>query len=766
MDFNYTPRLQLLLKATYDLAVTYHNEFFTPEHFLLACLQDGVFDGIVASKYIEQLCVHLIDLFENGDAQSNEEPEPSFLWRKLESSVALHARGSQVQTLDVTHYIAALYTLEQTPSLFAALRSLGDRGTLLSALIDNFSSGEGEGRGESDEPPANGRPKAEGLPNGASAMDDHEQNDDWRRLVTCINDHIDRHNPLIGREAELERTIRVLCRLDKNNPLHVGDPGVGKTALIYGLAALIRDGRVPERLAGARIYSLHLGTLLSGTQYRGQLEKRLLSIIDGMAEEGNAIAYIDEIHNLVGAGQTGEGSLDLANLLKPYLETGSVRFIGATTHEEYNRYFSKSGALVRRFQTIDVPEPSIEETCLILEGLRARYEAFHNVTFAEGVIEHAVRRADRYINDRRLPDKAIDLIDEAAAYREVHPDGTQLVTRDLIDSVLATLCKIDVLRSDDDNDHTALRNLRSELLRRVFGQDRAIAEVTEAVMMSHAGLTSPDKPMASLLFVGPTGVGKTEVAKVLAEQLGIELVHFDMSEYAEKHTVSRLIGTPAGYVGYEDGGQLTDAIRRSPHCVLLLDEIEKAHPDIFNILLQVMDRATLTDTHGRKADFRHVLLILTSNAGAQFARQAGVGFTGNVTPGDAMLAEVKKLFKPEFLNRLSGTVVFGEMTLDMARRILDKQLGVLQSLLTPRGVQLQLTDAAREWLLQRGFTREYGARELDRAIAVHLKPLLTRALLFGALAHGGTATVDAGDEGLVLRENSTPKNADCTADEV
>ena len=766
MDFNYTPRLQLLLKATHDLAVTYHNEFFTPEHFLLACLQNGVFDGIVASKNIEPLCANLIDLFENGDDQSNEEPEPSFLWRKLENSVALHARGSQVQTLDVTHYIAALYTLEQTPSLFAALRSLGDRGTLLSALIDKFSSGEGEGRGESDENPANGRPKTEGLPNGSSAMDDNHSNEDWRQLVTCINDHIDRHNPLIGREAELERTIRVLCRLDKNNPLHVGDPGVGKTALIYGLAALIRDGRVPERLAGARIYSLHLGTLLSGTQYRGQLEKRLLSIIDGMAEEGNAIAYIDEIHNLVGAGQTGEGSLDLANLLKPYLETGSVRFIGATTHEEYNRYFSKSGALVRRFQTIDVPEPSIEETCLILEGLRSRYEAFHNVTFAEGVIEHAVRRADRYINDRRLPDKAIDLIDEAAAYREVHPDGTQLVTRDLIDSVLATLCKIDVLRSDDDNDHTALRNLRPELLRRVFGQDRAIAEVTEAVMMSHAGLTAPDKPMASLLFVGPTGVGKTEVAKVLAEQLGIELVHFDMSEYAEKHTVSRLIGTPAGYVGYEDGGQLTGAIRRSPHCVLLLDEIEKAHPDIFNILLQVMDRATLTDTHGRKADFRHVLLILTSNAGAQFARQAGVGFTGNVTPGDAMLAEVKKLFKPEFLNRLSGTVVFGEMTLDMARRILDKQLGVLQSLLTPRGVQLQLTDAAREWLLQRGFTCEYGARELDRAIAAHLKPLLTRALLFGALAHGGTATVDAGEEGLVLRDNPTPKNADCTADEV
>ena len=765
MDFHYTPLLQRLFTSSRDIAAAHHNEFLTPEHLLLACVQADLFKGIVPLDRLEALRAALVEILDRDLTTSPEPPEPSFLWQRLEHFAALQALGSQVQTLDITHYLSALYSLEHSFAAQLAERYLGDKGFLLSALIDRLNTDLGTPHNvHSAGTPDDG--VLSSARSGAAATAEAEPTDDWHRHVTCINDHLDSHNPLIGRETELERTIRVLCRLDKNNPLHVGDPGVGKTALIYGLAALIRDGRVPDRLAGARIYSLQLGSLLSGTQYRGQLEKRLLSIIDGMAEEGNAIAYIDEIHNLVGAGQTGEGSLDLANLLKPYLETGSVRFIGATTHEEYNRYFSKSGALARRFQTIDVPEPSIEETCLILEGLRSRYEAFHGVTFAEGVIEHAVRRADRYLNDRRLPDKAIDLIDEAAAYREVHPDGTQLVTRDLVDTVLATLCKIDVLRPDDDSDHTALRNLRPELLRRVFGQDRAIAEVTEAVMMSHAGLTAPDKPMASLLFVGPTGVGKTEVAKVLAEQLGIELVYFDMSEYAEKHTVSRLIGSPAGYVGYEDGGQLTDAIRRSPHCVLLLDEIEKAHPDIFNILLQVMDRATLTDTHGRKADFRHVLLILTSNAGAQFARQAGVGFTGNVTPGDAMLAEVKKLFKPEFLNRLSGTVVFGEMTLDMARRILDKQLGVLQSLLTPRGVQLQLTDAAREWLLQRGFTREYGARELDRAIAAHLKPLLTRALLFGALAHGGIATVDAGEEGLALRDNPTPQNADCTADEV
>ncbi len=765
MDFHYTPLLQRLFTSSRDIAAAHHNEFLTPEHLLLACVQADLFKGIVPPDRLEALRTALVEILDRDLTTSSEPPEPSFLWQRLEHFAALQGLGSQVQTLDITHYLSALYSLEHSFAAQLAERYLGDKGFLLSALIDRQSTDLGtphhahSADAHGDGPPAAAR-------FGAGDAAEAEPTDDWHRHVTCINDHLDSHNPLIGRETELERTIRVLCRLDKNNPLHVGDPGVGKTALIYGLAALIRDGRVPDRLAGARIYSLHLGTLLSGTQYRGQLEKRLLSIIDGMAEEGNAIAYIDEIHNLVGAGQTGEGSLDLANLLKPYLETGSVRFIGATTHEEYNRYFSKSGALVRRFQTIDVPEPSIEETCLILEGLRSRYEAFHDVTFAEGVIEHAVRRADRYLNDRRLPDKAIDLIDEAAAYREVHPYGTQLVTRDLVDTVLATLCRVDTLRPDDDNDHTALRNLRPELLRRVFGQDRAIAEVTEAVMMAHAGLTAPDKPMASLLFVGPTGVGKTEVAKVLAEQLGIELVYFDMSEYAEKHTVSRLIGSPAGYVGYEDGGQLTDAIRRSPHCVLLLDEIEKAHPDIFNILLQVMDRATLTDTHGRKADFRHVLLILTSNAGAQFARRAAVGFTGDVTPGEAMLAEVKKLFKPEFLNRLTGTVVFGEMTLDMARRILDKQLGVLQSLLTPRGVQLRLTDAAREWLLQRGFTREYGARELDRAIATHVKPLLTRGLLFGELAHGGTALVDVGDEGLVLRENTDPQNADPAADEV
>ena len=392
MDFHYTPLLQRLFTSSRDIAAAHHNEFLTPEHLLLACVQADLFKGIVPLDRLEALRAALVEMLDRDLTTSSEPPEPSFLWQRLEHFAALQALGSQVQTLDITHYLSALYSLEHSLAAQLVARYLGEKGFLLSALIDRLSADpDTPHNAHSSSPPDDG--VLSSARSGAAATAETEPTDDWHRHVTCINDHLDSHNPLIGRETELERTIRVLCRLDKNNPLHVGDPGVGKTALIYGLAALIRDGRVPERLTGARIYSLQLGSLLSGTQYRGQLEKRLLSIIDGMAEEGNAIAYIDEIHNLVGAGQTGEGSLDLANLLKPYLETGSVRFIGATTHEEYNRYFSKSGALVRRFQTIDVPEPSIEETCLILEGLRSRYESFHHVTFAEGVIEHAVRRA-------------------------------------------------------------------------------------------------------------------------------------------------------------------------------------------------------------------------------------------------------------------------------------------------------------------------------------------------------------------------------------
>ena len=567
----------------------------------------------------------------------------------------------------------------------------------------------------------------------------------WRELVTCVNDQLADHNPLIGREAELERTIQVLCRKDKNNPLHIGEPGVGKTALVYGLAALIEQGKVPERLKDYRIYSLDLGTLLAGTQFRGDFEKRIKSIMDGVREEGKAIIYIDEVHNLIGAGKGSDGAMDASNMLKPYLESGDIRFIGSTTYQEYNRYLAKSKGIVRRFQQIDIAEPSQEETVEILKGLKRKYEDYHSVTIPDDIIEYTVEMAARHISERFLPDKAIDILDEACAFRQVNPllkdNGekktrrSQKIDRPLVNDILARVCKIDAkaLKGDDNK---ALATLDSQLSAQIYGQQEAIHRVVESVQMSKAGLLEDNKPIASLLFVGPTGVGKTEVARVLAQELGIELVRFDMSEYTEKHTVAKLIGSPAGYVGYEDGGLLTDAIRKTPNCVLLLDEIEKAHSDIYNILLQVMDYARLTDNKGQKADFRNVIVIMTSNAGAQYASQANVGFSGHVSRGEAMMTQVKKTFKPEFINRLSSIVVFKDMDLAMANLILDKKLRQLDLKLKAKNIVLQLSAEARSLLLDKGFSPRYGAREIDRIIQQNLNPLLMREILFGKTTGG------------------------------
>ena len=536
------------------------------------------------------------------------------------------------------------------------------------------------------------------------------------------------------------------CRKDKNNPLHVGEPGVGKTALIYGLTALIERGEVPERLRGARVYMMDMGTMVAGTQFRGDFEKRIKMVMEGLAQEGNAILCIDEIHNLIGAGRNGDASLDASNMLKPYLESGAIRFIGSTTYDEYNRYIAKQKSLVRRFQQIDIAEPSVDDAIRIVEGLRPSYEKFHGVKYAAGVVEFAVRSAAKHIRDRFLPDKAIDLIDEAGAYRETHPLTTQkrqTVDRRLVTDILARVCKIDAeALKEQSND--ALRTLESDIKKEIFGQDEAVARVVEAVQMSKAGLADDTKPMASLLFVGPTGVGKTEVARVLSERMGMKLVRFDMSEYAEKHAVAKLIGSPAGYVGYEDGGLLTAAVRKTPNCVLLFDEIEKAHPDIFNIFLQMMDYAALTDNHGERADFRNAIIIMTSNAGAQYASRASIGFTGSVSRGDAMLTTVKKTFKPEFINRLTDIVVFHDMSRQMASLILDKKLAQLQSKLSAKNVTLHLSAEARELLLTKGFTPEYGARELDRVIGSMLKPLLMREILFGKLKKGGEFNVECG----------------------
>lgn len=739
MNIQNTTAVNQALASAQHKAIQYRHEFITPEHLLSAfmeqipfinALEEFCFDIQGLSLSIED---YLIEGMERVPKELEYELEISTQLSELLQHAYLVTDYSSAEELDVPHLVQGMFQLEDSKACFLLKDAVNEEiPEFISSLISNYEDTEQD---EDTEP---------------SVQDKSEP---WRSHVTCLNDRLQDHNPLIGREAELERTIQVLCRKEKNNPLHVGEPGVGKTSLAYGLAARIEAGDVPERLLGCRIYELDLGNLIAGTQYRGDFEKRLKTIMEGMRSEGNAIVYIDEIHNLVGAGRTGEGSMDASNMLKPYLEGGDIRFIGSTTYEEFNRYFSRSKGMVRRFQQIDIQEPSIEETIHIVEGLKEKYEAFHGVTYEPDVISFAVKASARYINDRFLPDKAIDLIDEAGAYRVLHPSDTepQIVDKALITDVLARVCKVDALAMKEE-DTASLETLYERISSKIYGQDEAVRQAVEAVQMSKAGLLDDNKPLASLLFVGPTGVGKTEVAKVLATELGIALQRFDMSEYTEKHTVAKLIGSPAGYVGYEDGGLLTDALRKTPHCVLLLDEIEKAHPDVFNILLQVMDYAVLTDNKGRKADCRHVVLIMTSNAGAQFARQASIGFSSQVTAGEAMLKQVKKTFKPEFINRLSATVVFSDMNREMATLILGKKLGELNSKLIARQVEMQLSSEAHDWLLQRGFLPEYGAREMDRVIASHLKPLLMREILFGSLKAGGKVCVEVEKNNLVLKK--------------
>jgi ATP-dependent Clp protease ATP-binding subunit ClpA len=564
-------------------------------------------------------------------------------------------------------------------------------------------------------------------------------------------------DPLIGREKEIERTIRVLCRRRKNNPVFVGDAGVGKTALAEGFALKVHQGEVPEKLRGVNVYALDMGALLAGTRFRGDFEQRLKDVLAALKKEPGAILFIDEIHTVVGAGATSGGSLDASNILKPALALGELRCIGATTYHDYKSFFERDRALARRFQKIEISEPTIDEAHQILKGLKSRYEQHHGVTYTDNALRSAAELAAKHINDRFLPDKAIDVIDEAGASAQVKPAaGTKKTVRTKdVEQVVATIAKIPP-RSVSVDDRERLATLERDLKLTVFGQDEAIHTLVSAIKLSRAGLAHPEKPIGSFLFAGPTGVGKTEVAKQLATALGVRFLRYDMSEYMEKHTVSRLIGAPPGYVGFDQGGLLTDGIRRTPHAVLLLDEIEKAHPDLFNILLQVMDHATLTDNNGRKADFRNVILVMTTNAGSMEMAAAAIGFGGR-SNADKGPRAIERLFTPEFRNRLDATVSFHSLSPEVVERIVDKFVMELDAQLNEKKVFLELTPAARRYLADKGYDPTFGARPMARLIQQEVKRALAEEILFGRLKDGGKATIDCDETAGALKFEYEPK---------
>lgn len=724
------------------------NMFITPEHLLLSFIDQGYLtfplmmcggDDFKLKKELDSY----IGGLDNKAIEEFELPFRSVQYVNMLDNVYRMALSCGKEEVARHHAIRALLDLPESMAAYLLHSQIDDENMFMSLIpaVENKSDDEEDDEGIDE-------------PFDVDDMDDYAVDDDdemaqpmsWRSLVTNVNEEVGKHNPLIGRTEELDRIMQILCRRDKNNPILIGEPGVGKTAIVYGLVERMIKGECPKRLCGCKVYMMDMGSMIAGTQYRGEFEKKLKLVLEGARKEGNTIIYIDEIHSIMGAGKISDGSLDASNMLKPYLEGGDIRFIGTTTYEEYNKHMAGSVGITRRFQQVDIAEPSVEDTIKIMLGLKQGYEKYHGIVIKNDIIDYAVRACAQHIPDRRFPDKAIDIIDEAGAYLELHPKNrqTQYLDKAIVNMVMSKLCKIDaeVMKTEDNS---LLATLKARMQSRVFGQDEAVGQVVEAVQMSKAGLIDSDKPLASLLFVGPTGVGKTEVARSLADELGVELVRFDMSEYAEKHAVAKLIGSPAGYVGYEDGGLLTDAIRKKPNCVLLFDEIEKAHSDIYNILLQVMDYAKLTDNRGRQADFHNVVIIMTSNAGAQYASQASVGFLGGVSKGEAMMKQVKKSFKPEFINRLSATVVFHDMSHDMATRILHKKLAQLQQKLAAKNVTIDIEGNAEEWLLAKGFTTEYGAREMDRVIARYLKPLLMHEILFGSLKKGGNAKIVIND---------------------
>ena len=721
--------VRLALNKAATFAAENRTPYVTPEMLLEGMLSLDRFRTIL-TRFTPGLEIARKELTDHIRSHSDKvEKTPENLEMSYQLAQLMEQANRQVSqsggdTIDIPHLVNALLSLEDSYAAYWLQRYVNaSQGDLLSAL------------GEVYDPDASDE--------GAEP-----ERKVWQEC--CRPLPFEEGWKLIGREKELARALLILCRRDKCNPLFIGEHGVGKSAIVRGLGALLEKGEVPERLRGKRLYALDFPAVISGTQFRGDLERKMKEILDGVAAEGDVILFIDNIHEVVGAGRTGDSVSDATSLLAPYMERREIAFIGATTFEEYRKCVNRSSNLERLFQRIEVEEPSRDEAALILEGLRGQYESYHGVRYADGVVRYAVDGSDRYVHGRFLPEKAVDLLDESGATLELHPlqEGEQVVDRSLVKEVLSRMSGVDLTDKGEDED--AVFSLKEELRRRIFGQDGAIDMVCDAVYTAKAGLSDALKPMASFLFVGPTGVGKTQLAKDLAALLRVPLLRYDMSEYAERHTVSKFIGAPAGYVGYEDGGILVDAIRRSPHCVLLLDEIEKAHQDIYNLLLQIMDYGTLSDSRGRKADFRNAVIILTSNAGARFASRASIGFSPVVNAGETMNKEVRNVFAPEFVNRLSATVVFNNLSEEMAALIRDAKIREFDTLLAARGVHLTYTPEAREEILRRGYSPEYGAREIERVIARDIKPLVVKEILFGLLKGGGEAEVSLKDGAFIL----------------
>lgn len=738
-----------ILNKAYTEARARNHEYFTPEHILYSSLFFDEGRDIIENcgGDVEVIKDQLNAFFaENFEVVSNIDPMASVGVDNVIQSAAFHIAASGNDIIKIGDIIVAIFELPESYASYILQKNGINRLDVLKYIshgISKLSSDSENHMHSMDE-------------------DDVEESNKSTRKKSLLRDFaVDlvekarngEFDPLIGREDVLERTIQILSRRIKNNPVHVGEPGVGKTAITEGLASLIAQDKVPKALKGCKIFGLDMGSLLAGTKYRGDFEERIKKVLKELEKQGKAIVFIDEIHTVVGAGSVSGGSMDASNILKPFLTSGKLRFIGSTTYDEYKKYFDKDRALSRRFQKVELLEPSVEETYMILLGLKERYENFHGVRYTDKSLRLAAELAAKYINDRHLPDKAIDLIDEAGAYARLHADDNinKVITIDekSIERTISLIAKIPLQRVSG-NEIKKLKNLDSTLKKEIFGQDQAIDTVVKAIKRSRAGFNEGEKPVASLLFVGPTGVGKTEISKQLANTLGIPLLRFDMSEYQEKHTVARLIGAPPGYVGYEEGGLLTDAVSKTPYCVLLLDEVEKAHPDIYNILLQIMDYATLTDNTGKKADFRNVILIMTSNAGAKEIGKSLIGFDRPSIDKSAMTKAVERIFLPEFRNRLDEVVLFNHINMEMAISIARKAVKQFSAKLASKNIKLSVTNECYKWLAEKGISSVYGAREILRLVQDKIKTYFVDEVLFGKLSKGGTAVVDIKDDEIYI----------------